>query len=271
MPELPEVETTLRGIRPHVLGRVVERVVIRQPRLRWPVPACLRRRLPGNAIDRVERRAKYLLLGIAGGTVILHLGMSGHLRVLDDPPPPGPHDHVDIVLEGGRVLRLTDPRRFGAVLWAKGDAATHPLIAHLGPEPLDGIDGRQLWERAQGRKVALRDFLLDGRVIAGVGNIYANEALFVARIDPSKPANRLTGPDHERLLDAIRGILGQAIRAEGTTIRDYRTASGRPGTFQTQLFVYGREGVPCRNCDTPLASTHTIDARSTVFCFRCQR
>ncbi|OGI42024.1 MAG: DNA-formamidopyrimidine glycosylase [Candidatus Muproteobacteria bacterium RBG_16_64_11] len=269
MPELPEVETTLRGIAPHVLGKTVRTVIVRQPRLRWRVPAALTRELPGQAIRRVERRGKYLLLGADRGTAILHLGMSGSLRVADAAEPPGKSDHVDIVFAGGHCLRLRDPRRFGALLWTHAPL-THPLLAHLGPEPLGAeFDGGYLFRRTRRRHRAIRDFLLDGRMVAGIGNIYANEALFAAGVRPTRAAGRLTHAECDRLVKVIRTTLKRAIRAGGTTLRDFRGAHDRPGYFQQRLKVYGRAGAPCLTCQTPVR-LRRLGQRSAFFCPRCQ-
>jgi formamidopyrimidine-DNA glycosylase len=270
MPELPEVETTRRGIAPHVLGKTVRAVIVRQPRLRWRVPAALARELPGQSVRRVERRGKYLLLGADQGTAILHLGMSGSLRVTDVAAPPGKFDHVDIVFAGGHCLRLRDPRRFGAVLWTR-DPGRHPLLVHLGPEPLgEDFSGAYLFGRTRRRKRAIRDFLLDGRQVAGIGNIYANEALFAAGIRPARAAGRLTRAECARLVKAIRGTLKRAIRAGGTTLRDFRGGDGRPGYFQLRLKVYGRAGTPCARCGTPIRARR-LGQRSAFYCPGCQR
>ena len=270
MPELPEVETTLRGIRPHVLGKSVRAVTVREPRLRWRVPAKLARELGGQTVRRLERRGKYLLFTTDAGCVILHLGMSGSLRVASTGEPPGKFDHVDIVFDSGDCLRLRDPRRFGAVLWTH-DAATHPLLRHLGPEPLGpDFSGDYLFARTRKRKRAMRDFLLNGRQVAGIGNIYANEALFAAGIRPTRAAGRLTRAECDRLVQAIRTTLKRAIRAGGTTLRDFRGASDRPGYFQQRLKVYGRAGEACARCGAPIRARR-LGQRTAFYCPRCQR
>lgn len=270
MPELPEVETTRRGIAPHLEGLSVSDVVVRQPRLRWPVPRGLKRTLGGRALMRVERRAKYLLLRFGNGTLIIHLGMSGSLRILPGTTPPEPHDHVDIVF-GDRCLRLRDPRRFGAVLWHRGDMDRHPLIAHLGPEPLsDAFSAAQLADAARGRKVAIKQLIMDGKVVVGVGNIYANEALYLAGIHPMRPAGRIGFARIERLVAAIKQVLAAAIEQGGTTLRDFQREDGRPGYFAQQLRVYGRGGLPCPACGRPLKEIRQ-GQRSTVYCGHCQR
>lgn len=271
MPELPEVETTRRGIEPHVLERRVARVVVRDARLRWRVPRALIAQLPGQRICSVRRRAKYLLLGTDAGTAILHLGMSGRLRVIDAAEPALKHDHVDIVLDGGKALRLHDPRRFGALLWTAAPPERHKLLADLGPEPLEpAFSGAYLYRVTRGRARAIREVLLDARIVAGVGNIYANEALFRAGIRPSRPAGRLSADEAARLVRSIRATLRDALRAGGTTFRDYRDSNGEPGYFQVSLKVYGRTGEPCRACRTPIRLLR-LGQRSAFYCRRCQR
>lgn len=270
MPELPEVETTRRGIRPVLKGRRIEAVIVRQRALRWPVPSRLNALAARQVIHDVQRRGKYLLLQLAQGTILIHLGMSGHLRVLKQTETPGKHDHVDILVEGSRLLRLTDPRRFGAVLWIKGNPAEHPLLAHLGPEPLErSFNGASLYAGSRGRRVAIKAFIMDSRQVAGVGNIYANEALFQAGIRPSRPAGRLKLEECEALAGAIKQVLAKAVRAGGTTLRDFRSAKGKRGYFQQQLSVYGRGRMPCVLCGEPLKETRQ-GQRSTVYCSACQ-
>ena len=253
MPELPEVETTRRGLAPHLLGAQFTGAVVRQARLRWPVPSELTALLAGRRITELGRRGKYLLLTTAGGTLVIHLGMSGSLRLVAANLPPGRHDHVDLLLEGGRAVRFTDPRRFGAVLWTTGKPEHHRLLAHLGPEPLGaGFDGECLWRRARGRRVAVKALLMDSRVVVGVGNIYANEALFRSGIDPRRAAGRISRVRYQRLAEAVRGVLTEAIAQGGTTLRDFVAGDGRPGYFQQQLQVYGRGGRPCVRCAAAL-------------------
>lgn len=271
MPELPEVETTRRGIEPCLVNRRVARVVVRDARLRWRVPRTLVNELPGQRIREVGRRAKYLLLRAETGTVIVHLGMSGRLRVTRAVEPPGKFDHVDIVLTNGDCLRLHDPRRFGSVLWTTAAPAAHKLLADLGPEPFDaGFSGRYLHGITRSRKRAIRDVLLDSTVVAGVGNIYANEALFRAGIRPMRAAGRLSKDDAARVVWAVRITLKKALRAGGTTLRDYRASDGSPGYFQLSLLVYGRAGEPCRTCRTPVR-LHRLGSRSAFYCPSCQR
>ncbi len=270
MPELPEVETTRRGIEPHVAGRIVTRLVVRNPRLRWRVTKKLARELSGQTILSVARRGKYLLLATAAGTAILHLGMSGSLRVVPCTQPAGAHDHVDIVLDSGDCLRLHDPRRFGALLWTRDDPQKHKLIRDLGPEPLSSdFSGDYLFEKSRRRKRAIRDFLLDSQIIAGIGNIYANEALFVAGLRPTRAAGRINRIQHTRLAAAIRETLGRALKAGGTTLRDFRRSDGNPGYFQLSLNVYGRTDEPCRACCTAIR-TKRLGQRSAFFCPKCQ-
>lgn len=271
MPELPEVETTRRGLSPHILGRTVEAVVVRQPALRWPVPAGLARRLRGHRVDRIDRRGKYLLMGLDNGTLLMHLGMSGSLRVVERDQAPRLHDHLDICFDDRRCLRLHDPRRFGAVLWAGAKPLEHPLLRDLGPEPLSAdFSGAYLHARSRGRKLAVKNFIMDGRVVTGIGNIYANEALFDAGILPSRPAGRVSRAGYDALAEAIRAVLGAAIEQGGTTLRDFVNSNGEPGYFKLQLAVYDRAGEPCLRCGTPLRS-RVIGQRSTFYCRQCQR
>lgn len=271
MPELPEVETTRRGIQPHVEGHRVAAVVTRNGRLRWPVPEALAHELPGRTIEAVGRRAKYLLLRAGDHHVILHLGMSGRLRVVDHTLPPLAHDHVDIVLDSGRALRLNDSRRFGAVLWWAGDPALHPLLGHLGPEPLsDDFTPDYLHRAARGRRAAVKAFIMDSRIVVGVGNIYATEALFLAGIHPHRPAGRISLHRFAALHGAIRDVLADAIARGGTTLRDYAGADGSPGFFQLDLRAYGRAGGACRRCGKTLRRA-VIGQRASVYCPRCQR
>jgi formamidopyrimidine-DNA glycosylase len=270
MPELPEVETTRRGIEPHVRGRRVLAVTVRQPRLRWPVAEELASALPGTRVCAVARRAKYLLLHAAPGAALVHLGMSGSLRVLDAAVPPGVHDHVDVCLEGGRVLRFTDPRRFGCWLW-QAPGEVHPLLSGLGPEPLgDSFDGDYLWRLSRGRRAPVKAFLMDQRVVVGVGNIYAAESLFRAGIDPGRPAGSVARARYDRLAHAVREVLAYAIARGGTTLRDFLGPDGLPGYFEQELLVYGRGGEPCRRCGRRIVERR-IGQRASAFCPRCQR
>lgn len=274
MPELPEVETTRQGLLPHVAGQVIARVVVRHPRLRWPVPRGLERRLTGGRITDIHRRGKYLLLEIdaggAAGWLLMHLGMSGSLRVVDGATPPGPHDHFDLVFENGRALRLRDPRRFGAVLWTD-DPRDHPLLAGLGVEPLSPeFTGEVLYARTRNRSAPIKHVLMDARLVVGVGNIYANEALFAAGIDPRLPARRLGRLRCARLASAVRDTLARAIAAGGSSLRDFVGADGNPGYFQQHYAVYGRAGLPCPACRRPIRTIRQ-GGRATFFCPHCQR
>ncbi|MER2552506.1 MAG: bifunctional DNA-formamidopyrimidine glycosylase/DNA-(apurinic or apyrimidinic site) lyase [Thauera sp.] len=270
MPELPEVETTCRGIRPLVAGRALTRMVVRNPRLRVLVPDELPARIAGRVLEAVDRRAKYLLLRFGEGSVIVHLGMSGSLRVVEGDEAPGKHDHVDFVF-GERALRLRDPRRFGMVVWQAGEAASHPLLAGLGPEPLDdGFDAECLLRATRGLRAPIKHVLMDSRRVVGVGNIYASESLFRARIHPLEAAGRLGPQRCARLVAAVRATLAAAIEAGGSTLRDFVGGDGRPGYFQQQYFVYSRDGEPCRVCATPVRRILSAQ-RATFFCPRCQR
>lgn len=270
MPELPEVEITRRGIEPWLLGAVVSGVRIRQPRLRYPVPDVLPALLGGEPVLAVRRRAKYLLVDFSHGSLMIHLGMSGSLRVLPEGTPPERHDHFDLVL-GERVLRLRDPRRFGAVLWLPAGEAEHPLLASLGLEPLDeGFDGGQLAALLAGRRTPIKLAIMDGHLLVGVGNIYASESLFRARIHPATPAGRLGRVRCERLASEIRQTLNDALAAGGSSLRDFVHSDGSPGYFQQQYFVYGRDGEPCRVCGRAIERS-VMGQRATFWCPRCQR
>ena len=268
MPELPEVEVTRRGIEPRIRGRVIDAVVVREPRLRWRVTDAVRS-LAGQEVRAVTRRGKYLLLDCGDGHLIVHLGMSGSLRLVPSGAPPGKHDHVDLVF-GGRALRLRDPRRFGAVLWTGTPVEEHPLLRHLGVEPLSpALNAKRLRALARASRVQVKPFLMDGRRIVGVGNIYASESLFVARIHPRKRAGRLTADECRRLAAAIKRTLRAAIRAGGSSLRDFVASDGARGYFQRRAWVYGREGQACRRCG---ASIRRIvqGQRATYYCPACQ-
>jgi formamidopyrimidine-DNA glycosylase len=271
MPELPEVETTRRGLAPHVAGRRVEAVHVYDPRLRWPVPARLSADLVGRTIDRVERRSRYLLFRAGDHTLLVHLGMTGSLRAFTQPPPRRAHDHVDVVLDNGWTLRYHDPRRFGAMLWVEGPAEAHPLLAQLGPEPFDpAFDADYFHAQTRRRTAAIKLVLMDNRVVVGVGNIYANESLFRAGIRPTLSASRVSKARLARLIDAVRATLSEAIAKGGSTLRDYVDSAGEPGYFQLEHFVYGRAGEPCRACATPIRLTRQ-GGRATAYCPTCQR
>jgi formamidopyrimidine-DNA glycosylase len=271
MPELPEVETTRRGIEPHVRGQRIERLVVRQPRLRWPIPEDLGELLSGRTIERVERRGKYLLVPFAHGTLLMHLGMSGSLRIIARGQAVGKHDHVDIELSSGQALRFTDPRRFGAMLWHSGEVSAHPLLTELGPEPLtEEFTGDYLFERSRGRSAPVKAFLMDSHIVVGVGNIYANEALFSARIHPERAAGRISRARYAVLAEEVKRVLARSIKQGGTTLRDFVGGDGNPGYFRQQLNVYGRGGEACCVCSKSLKEIR-LGQRSTVFCPQCQK
>jgi len=274
VPELPEVETTRRGVAPALAGKRVVAVHVYDRRLRWPVPAGLAQALEGRTLVGVDRRSKYLLFRFAGprgiDTLLVHLGMTGSLRIYPRAPERKPHDHVDIVFDGKLTLRYRDPRRFGTMLWIAGDAASHPLIATLGVEPFSAaFDADLLHRGTRGRRVAIKLALMDNKLVVGVGNIYANEALFRAGIRPTKAAGRLSRERLAALVDAVRATLADAIAAGGSTLRDYVGSDGEPGGFQLGYAVYGREGAPCRVCGTPIRALRQ-GQRSTYYCPRCQ-
>ena len=271
MPELPEVETTRRGIAPSVADRRIERLIVREPRLRWRIPRNLPQTIAGQGILDLRRRAKYLLFDLERGTLILHLGMSGSLRVMSSDVAPLPHDHVDMVLDSGVCLRFNDPRRFGSLLWTPDDPLKHPLLRSLAPEPLsDEFDGAYLSRAAKGRRVGIKQLIMNSRLVVGVGNIYASEALFRAGIRPRRHAGRIARDELDALAKAIKAVLSEAIRSGGTTLRDYVNPAGMPGYFRQKLYVYERDGEPCRRCRTPIRQ-FIQGQRSTYYCARCQR
>ncbi|HMN03708.1 bifunctional DNA-formamidopyrimidine glycosylase/DNA-(apurinic or apyrimidinic site) lyase [Geobacter anodireducens] len=271
MPELPEVETTLRGIAPHVTGRRVTAVTARAAKLRLPIPPELGERLTGKVIEGVERRAKYLLLRCGDGTAIIHLGMTGTLRVAPAGSPPGKYDHLDLVLDDGRTLRFRDPRKFGLVLWTGSDPLAHPLLAQLGPEPFPPLfNGSYLFARSRKRNTAIKLLLMDNRIVVGVGNIYANEALFRARIHPERAAGSLSEEDCATLATAVEDVLRDAIAEGNATLHEFIAAEVPSGYFRIDLAVYGRTGKVCTACGTPIARTR-LGNRSTWFCPLCQK
>ena len=270
MPELPEVETTLRGIAPHLEGQTVRDVVIRNGHLRWPVPPGLPALLRGKTVRELQRRAKYLLIVFDHGTLLLHLGMSGSLRILPQHTPAEKHDHFDLILASGELMRLRDPRRFGAVLWHTGEITTHPLLAELGPEPLEaGFDAKYLYRATRTRSAAIKLVLMDNHVVVGVGNIYANEALFRAGIRPQTSAQRLSRMRCERLVQEVRAVLHAAIEKGGSTLRDFIHSDGSSGYFQQHYFVYGRTGEPCLRCGHAIRQLRQ-GQRSSFWCAHCQ-
>ncbi|MCC2617510.1 bifunctional DNA-formamidopyrimidine glycosylase/DNA-(apurinic or apyrimidinic site) lyase [Aestuariibacter halophilus] len=270
MPELPEVEVSRQGIAPHMIGQSITAIVVRQPQLRWPVPDAVQQ-ATGQVIHAVRRRAKYLFIDTPMGSVVLHLGMSGRLRVIPASTPVAKHDHLDIVLDNGQCLRFHDPRRFGACLWQGQDDPSLPLLEKLGPEPLtDEFDGKHLHLFSSGKKVAVKNFIMDNHVVVGVGNIYANEALFASGIDPRKPAGKVSRSRYDRLADNIKNVLSRAIEQGGTTLKDFTQTDGKPGYFAQHLRVYGRANAPCEVCETPIKSV-TIGQRNSFYCPQCQR
>lgn len=271
MPELPEVETTRRGISPHIVGQQISDIVVRQKKLRWPIPAQISQQIPGEKIESVERRGKYLLLNCASATLLIHLGMSGSLRIVHANTPPQKHDHFDFIFKSKKILRYTDPRRFGCLLWHSGDINDHKLIANLGPEPLtDAFSADYLFKQSRGKSAPVKSFIMDSKIVVGVGNIYANEALFHAGIHPKRAATKISKQRYSQLVDCIKDVLGKAIEVGGTTLRDFTNSSGEPGYFKQSLFVYGRGGQPCKQCDQPLIEIR-LGQRSTVYCGKCQR
>lgn len=270
MPELPEVETSCRGIRPHLIQQIVTEIIIRQPKLRWPIPDTISQ-LIGQNIDDVCRRGKYLMLQTQSGTALIHLGMSGSLRIVNCQLTPQKHDHVDIVLKNGQCLRFTDPRRFGSLLWTQADPYQHFLLASLGPEPLTTeFNGHYLYTISHKRSVTIKQFIMDSKVVVGVGNIYANEALFMAGIHPERKVRDIRLKNYRILAEKIKQVLQAAIELGGTTLRNFQSSEGKPGYFKQQLFVYGRRGLNCQQCNNILQEIR-IDQRSSVYCLHCQR
>ncbi|CDH07064.1 formamidopyrimidine DNA glycosylase, also acts on 5-formyluracil and 5-hydroxymethyluracil [Xenorhabdus bovienii str. oregonense] len=268
MPELPEVETSRRGIEPHLTGNVIQYSEVRNSRLRWPVSEQIMK-LADQLVLSVRRRAKYLLLELPEGWIIIHLGMSGSLRILLNESPPEKHDHVDLIMADGKILRYTDPRRFGAWLWSDNlDECS--VLAHLGPEPLsDAFDGEYLYTLSRNKKTVIKPWLMDNKVVVGVGNIYANEALYVAHILPERPVNSLTQEEAYLLADTIKQILHRSIEQGGTTLKDFLQSDGKPGYFAQELFVYGKKGELCPKCGEKIESIK-LGQRSTFFCRQCQ-
>lgn len=269
MPELPEVETSRRGVEPHLTGHTIETVVMRNRSLRWPVAKDVDDGLADSHVLSVERRAKYLLINTDRGTAIVHLGMSGSVRIVDHETPAGIHDHFDLVLDSGLALRYRDPRRFGSLHWSE-DPYSHWLLKDLGPEPLgDRFDGDYLWLQSRRRKVAVKQFIMNANIVVGVGNIYASEALFGASINPKRAAGRIALPRYQRLAASIKDVLSRAIEAGGTTLQDFVGGDGDAGYFKQQLDVYDRDGLPCRQCGEPIRSI-VQGQRATYYCVHCQ-
>jgi formamidopyrimidine-DNA glycosylase len=271
MPELPEVETSRRGIMPHILGQTITDIVVRDHRLRWPIPKQLVAKAGSQRIEHINRRGKYLLLETGAGCIIIHLGMSGSLRICASDTPPEKHDHVDFVFGNGKVLRLRDPRRFGAVLWTSRDPYKHKLLKELGPEPLgEEFNADYLYRHTRGRSASIKSLIMNSHIVVGVGNIYACESLFIAGINPKREAGTLSKARCEKLLTAIRQVLAAAIDQGGTTLRDFVREDGQPGYFKQQLYVYGRADEPCLKCGASIRQ-FTQQQRSTFYCVKCQR
>ena len=273
MPELPEVETTLRGVKPYLDQAIISKFIVRNTSLRWPVPAKQLSKLVGQKVLNVERRAKYLLIHTRAGTILLHLGMSGSLRVLDSGTVHAKHDHIDIELNDTKVLRFNDPRRFGCCLLIdpSDNVASHKLIRSLGPEPLSNdFTGKHLFLKSRKRSRAIKNFIMDGNVVVGVGNIYASESLFLAGIRPTMQAGKISQIRYQRLSEVIKDVLSKAIKAGGTTLNDFSQADGKPGYFKQELQVYGRAGEACCVCETEIKSM-IIGQRNTFYCRNCQR
>jgi formamidopyrimidine-DNA glycosylase len=270
MPELPEVETTRRGIAPHIEGKTITGVVCRTRKLRWPIPSSLKKHLLGQTIDSVKRRGKYLLINTENGTLLIHLGMSGSLHCVPCNSELRKHDHFDLVIDDSLCLRLHDPRRFGAVLWSN-QPYQHPLLKSLGPEPLaDDFTSEYLHDKSRGRKQSIKQFIMDSKVVVGVGNIYASESLFRAGISPARAAGNVSKPRYERLVAAIKAVLAEAITQGGTTLKDFSQSDGKPGYFKQKLMVYGRDGEPCLQCGSTIKKI-VQGQRATYYCPQCQR
>jgi len=270
MPELPEVETTLRGISPHIKNQTVSHVIIRFPTLRWPIPANLPQLIEQQSLLSLRRRAKYLLLNFETGSLLIHLGMSGSLRIVSPETEVKKHEHFEIQFHNGKGIRLTDPRRFGSVLWLGTEPDSHPLLNKLGPEPLsEGLTAEHLQLKAKNKRVSIKQFLMNQQIVTGVGNIYCTEALFKSRIHPQRPASSLSLSEFQALTDNIKTILALAITQGGTSLRDFVGSDGKPGYFKQALDVYGRSGLACTQCQTILMSIKQAN-RSTVYCPHCQ-
>ncbi len=270
MPELPEVETSRRGIEPFLVGERINQVIVREKRLRWPVRTDVAKNLTGQTVESVTRRAKYLLINTSNGTAMIHLGMSGSVYIVDHDTPASFHEHFDIGLASGKTLRYRDPRRFGSLHWTKSPEQ-HKLIRSLGPEPLgDDFSGSYLWQRSRGRKVTIKQFIMNANIVVGVGNIYASEALFLAGISPLRAAGRVARHRYDKLADVIQVVLRKAIAAGGTTLRDFYGGDGEAGYFKQELTVYDREGNPCLQCKRPISAV-VLGQRSTYYCKHCQR
>lgn len=270
MPELPEVETTLRGISPYLLNHKIAKLVVRERQLRWPVKPGLERLVNGKTVQALHRRGKYIIVDFEESGLMIHLGMSGSMRVLLHDEPPNKHDHFDLVNETGQVIRYRDPRKFGSLLYYKGDPSDHPRIAGLGVEPLTAdFNAAYLYQLARRKSVSVKTFLMDGRIVVGVGNIYASESLHIAGINPTRACNKISGARYLLIADAVKQVLTGAIKQGGTTLKDFVTADGSKGYFEQSLSVYGREGQPCLNCDG-IVRRIVQSQRATYYCCRCQ-
>ena len=271
MPELPEVETTRIGISSHALGKTISEIIIRNRRLRWPVPRQLEKKISGQTIRKISRRAKYLLFHFETGCMIMHLGMSGSLRILTAAIPPEKHDHVDLVFASGSRLRFRDPRRFGCILWTEAEPEQHKLLSGLGPEPLnDELSGDYLFRRSRKRTQSIKSYIMDSHTVVGVGNIYANESLFMAGINPARKAGKITRERYDKLAQSVKTILKLALAKGGTTLRDFVNGEGEPGYFRHELQIYDRAGEPCRKCKS-LIKMKRLSQRSTFYCPKCQQ
>ncbi len=270
MPELPEVETVCRGLKPRLLQETISKVIIRQSKLRWIVPPEIKTKLPGTTLIDIQRRGKYILMFTPSGTLIIHLGMSGRVLLLNQNIPFTKHDHVDIYFGNGHVLRYRDPRRFGCILWTEEPPLHHPLLRHLGPEPLSkSFTGKYLYQLSRKRKIPIKSFLMDNKTVVGIGNIYASEALFLASIHPLSIADKLNENQYIKLAQVSKQVLKKAIQLGGTTINDFANPEGNPGYFSQKIFVYGRDGAPCQQCQTVVEKT-VINQRSSFYCPNCQ-
>ncbi len=270
MPELPEVETTIRGIIPHLEKNIINKMVVRQAKLRWPIPNDINNNTNNKSIQKITRRGKYIIFQLENGAIIMHLGMSGRVKILKEPTEPQKHDHVDIVFNDNTILRYTDPRRFGTILWTYDNVLNHPLLAKLGPEPLENdFTAEHLLKLAKNRNLPIKSFIMDSKIVVGVGNIYATESLFTSNIHPLTPAKLVSKQQMELLVSEIKKTLNLAIKAGGTTLKDFLGSDGKPGYFVQKLKVYGRSGEPCLNCETKLQSLQ-IGQRTTTFCHICQ-
>ena len=271
MPELPEVETCRSGIEPHILNQIIKDIVIRQHKLRWPIPKKLPEYATKQRIKAVTRRGKYLLINLETGTIIIHLGMSGSIRICNPSTPAGKHDHIDIICDNNKAIRLTDPRKFGCVLWTKNDPLTHKLLNKLGPEPLDSeFNDDMLYNASRKRTCSIKSYIMNSHIVVGVGNIYACEALFLAGINPKRKSGSLTKTRYQKLTTQIKKTLRAAIKQGGTTLKDFTRENGQPGYFAQELNVYGRAGLPCVVCHKPLTQI-TQQQRSTFYCTKCQK